>query len=265
MQKTTQQRKYYAVQQIGREAHVYIFGDIVTWQLFDGETSAYSFKEELNAIDADVIHVHIDSYGGAVSEGWSIYNTLREHPARIVTHADGFVASAAIYPFMAGDERIASNLSAFFFHQVLVSAAGNADDLRAAADEADKLNEIGLNAFTDNGVDADEIRALEKAETWLDADEALSLGIATSIVADAAPREQQSVKREIIQRVTGRAAAQDRPYVNAQGETPAAENAGGKAPKNGAQGADKPNDAGKPVSSVMALFKDTRYINHNND
>ena len=29
----------------------------------------------------DTIRVHIDSYGGAVSEGWAIYNALREHPA----------------------------------------------------------------------------------------------------------------------------------------------------------------------------------------
>lgn len=257
MQKTTAARKYYAIQQAGREAHLYIFGDIVTWQVFDDETSGYSFKEELAAVDADVIHVHIDSYGGAVSEGWTIYNALRDHPARIVTHADGFVASAAIYPFMAGDERVASNLSAFFFHQVLVSAAGNADDLRAAADEADKLNEIGLKAFTDNGIDADRIRELEQAETWLDADEALELGIATSIVADAAPREQQSVKREIIQRVTAHG-AQERPKASKADIEPSGKDAGENEPENKAQEAPAQE---KPVKSVMALFKN----NHKNN
>lgn len=236
-------KKYYSVQQLGREAHVYVFGDIVTWAYFEDETSGYSFKDEINAIDADVIHVHINSYGGAVSEGWAIYNTLREHPAKIVTHADGFVASAAIYPFMAGSERIASNLSAFFFHQVLVSTFGNADELRAAADEADKLNEIGLAAFTENGVDANRVRELEKQETWLAADEALELGIATAIVSDESPREMQSVKRQIMQRVTRAQSTKtpttEEPLAAAPPETPAR---GGE-------------DDGMPQNSVMALFR----------
>lgn len=194
-------KRYYTVQQAGREAQVYIFGDIVTFPMFDDETSANSFKDEIARLDVDVIHVHIDSYGGAVSEGWAMYNTLREHPAKVVTHADGFVASAALYPFMAGDERIASNLSAFFFHQTLMSVRGNADELRAAAVEADKLNEIGLAAFENAGIDVDFVRELEKQETWLSASEALEYGFATSVVADESPKYMQSVKREIIQRV----------------------------------------------------------------
>lgn len=75
----------------------------------------------------------IDSYGGAVSEGWAIYNALLQHPAKINTYGDGFVASAALFPFLAGDNRYASNLSAYYLHEVLVSACGYADDLRAAA------------------------------------------------------------------------------------------------------------------------------------
>lgn len=257
MNQTKQARKYYAVQQIGREAHVYIYGDIVTWKYFDDETSAYSFKDEIAALDVDVIHVHINSYGGAVSEGWAIYNTLREHPARIVTHADGFVASAAIYPFMAGEERIASTLSAFFFHQVLVSTTGNADELRAAADEADKLNEIGLGAFTDNGVDAERVRELEQEETWIDADEALELGIATAIVADETPREMQSVKREIMQRMTQKPADAAQTARDAARSTGAANPAKAETePKDGAQSAEKQATG---HNSVMALYKNLKF------
>lgn len=197
--------RYYSIRQAGREADVYIFGDLTPVRWSEDETSAYSFKKELDALDADVIHVHINSYGGSVSEGWAIYNTLREHPARIVTHADGFVASAAIYPFMAGDERLASNLSAFFFHQVLMYVEGNADELRAAADEAEKINEIGLAAFSNAGIDPETVRALEKDETWIDADEALRCGFATAIVADETPRMAQSVKAAVLQTVLGAA------------------------------------------------------------
>lgn len=243
-------KKYYAVQQIDREAHVYIFGDIVAWKLFDDETSAYSFKTEINALDVDVIHVHINSYGGSVSEGWAIYNTLRDHPARIVTHGDGFVASAALYPFMAGDERIASNLSTYFFHQVLIGSVGNADELRKSADEAEKLTEIGLAAFTNAGIPAERVRELMKAETWLDATEALEQGFATSIVADEAPQEQQRVKRAIMQRVTA-------PKSGCDGaETAPAEKTPTPAPENGPEAA---QGGEKQTNGVMALYKNFKF------
>lgn len=200
--------KYFAVQQAAnsREAHVYIFGDITTWRWEESDVTSYDFKSLVGGLDADTIHVHINSYGGSVSEGWAIYNTLRDHPAKVITHGDGFVASAALYPFLAGDERIASNLSAYYLHQVLMYVNGNSDDLRAAADEADKMTEIGLSAFTSAGIDAEKIKALMQKETWLDAEEALELGIATSIVADEALAAQQSAKRLIVQRMTAKPA-----------------------------------------------------------
>lgn len=193
--------KYFTIEQIGREAHLYIFGDIVPDQWFESEISPLSFQQELAKVDADVIHVHIDSYGGAVSAGWAIYNTLREHSAKIVTHADGFVASAALYPFMAGDERIMSNVSALFFHQVLMSAYGNADDLRAAADSAEKLNELGISAFTNAGVDKDLVLQLEKAETWVSPTEALEYGLATSIKTVQQPNQAQSIKHDLVKKL----------------------------------------------------------------
>lgn len=193
--------KYYAYETNGPEAHVYIFGDIVPYAFFEGDTSADSFRREISELDVQTIHVHIDSYGGAVSEGWALYNALKDHPAKVITHGDGFVASAALYPFMAGDERIVSNLSALFFHQVLVEAYGNADTLRAAADEAEKINEIGLSAFTNAGIDADTVLTLEKSEVWLSPAEALEMGFATAIKAADSARQTQSVKRDVMQRM----------------------------------------------------------------
>lgn len=195
--------KYFAVQQTGREADIYIFGDIVADRWYEEETSAFSLKEMIKNLDADVINVHIDSCGGAVSEGWAIYNELRLHPARIRTFGAGFVASAALYPFMAGDERYAMEPSAYFFHQALSLAEGNADELRKAADELEKLNQIGLSAFTGNTrLSVEDVLEMERKETWLSPQEALDLGIATAIIqqsSTAAPT--QSVKRSIIQQV----------------------------------------------------------------
>lgn len=196
-------KQFFAIQQLDRGADIYIFGDIVHYPWTEeGEASGMSIVNQIKNLDVDEIRVHIDSYGGSVSEGWAIYNALRQHPAKIVAYGDGFVASAALFPFLAGDERTASSLSAYYFHQVMISARGYADDLRAAADEAEKMTEIGINAFVERtGMDVDQVRQLMQAETWMTPAQALDCGLATSITTDGALPIAQDAKRAVMQRV----------------------------------------------------------------
>lgn len=194
-------KRFFAVQQAGREAEIYIFGDITPYRWAENDVSAMSLAQQIKGLDVDRIHVHIDSYGGSVSEGWAIYNTLLQHPARVTTYADGFVASAALYPFLAGDERVASTVSAFYFHQVMTCAEGYADDLRAAADMAEFMTDVGINAFTERaGMDADEVRQLMDAETWMNAWTALETGLVTTVEQSAAAVFAQSAKNAVIGR-----------------------------------------------------------------
>lgn len=202
-------KKFYTIEQEARVADVYIFGYIVSDQWYEDEVTAKSIVNEINALDVDLIRVHIDSYGGEVSEGWAMYNALREHPARVDTYADGFVCSAALYPYLAGESRNASILSAFYLHEVSSHGWGYASDLRAAADEAEKLTDIGINAFVERaGLDAEKVKELMAAETWLSPEEALELNIATAIIQDNSPGAQQSAKKAVMQRITQHRTAQ---------------------------------------------------------
>lgn len=197
-------KKYYAVQQAenAEEVDIYIFGDIVTEEWCPSEVSASGLIQQIGALQVQTINVHIDSYGGAVSEGWAIYNALRAHPATVNTYGDGFVASAALFPFLAGDNRFASSVSAYFLHQVMTGANGYAKDLRAAANEADILTGVGINAFVERtGMTAEQVSEMMDAETWLDANQALSLGIATAIIADGTPKYQQDAKAAIFRQL----------------------------------------------------------------
>lgn len=197
-------KKFYQILQADRQADVYIYGDITPVRWSEEDVSAASFANQLRGLDVDEIRVHIDSYGGSVSEGWAIYNALREHPARVVTYGDGFVASAALFPFLAGDERIASSVSAYYLHQVSTVAVGYPDDLRKAADEIEKMTDIGIQAFVERtGMTADEVRALMESETWLAPQEALEKGIATKIETadESALPYAQDARRSILQKV----------------------------------------------------------------
>lgn len=194
---------YYAIQQADKELNINIFGELTSWPVFPGEVSSNDLAGKIEKFaDVDQINVHINSYGGEVAEGWAIYNALKNHPAKVITYGDGFVASAALFPFMAGDERRASNLSVYYFHEVMQGAFGYASDLRAAADEIDQLTDIGIKAFVGRTkMNAEEVRELMKNETWLSPERALELGVATSIIADEGTKYTQNAKRAIMQRM----------------------------------------------------------------
>ncbi len=203
-------KPYFFLQQASREADLYIFGDITPYRWDENDVSAHSLMQQIKNLDVDLIRVHIDSRGGSVSEGWAIYNALQEHPAKVVTYGDGFVASAALYPFMAGEERYASHLSAYYFHQVVTSASGYASDLRAAAEEAEILGEVGLAAFTGRTrMTPEEVRQLQKNETWLTPEQALEKGVATAILADESPQAVQDAKRQLLERLLGKALSRE--------------------------------------------------------
>lgn len=179
--------KNFEIKQLGRTADIYIYGDITSMPLLPGEQSAMTVVDQINAVDADIINVHIDSFGGDVAEGWGMYNALKAQKAEVATFADGFVASAALYPFLAGKQRYCSSVSAFFLHEVSSGAFGYADELRKQADAIDKMTEMGIQAFVESaGMDAETVKQLMEAETWLTPAEAIQHGIATAMT-DKAP------------------------------------------------------------------------------
>lgn len=196
-------KPYFDMQQSGEEANIYIYGDITRYIWEQSDVSAFRLANQLEkAGNLAEINVHVDSYGGDVSEGFAIYNALRAKNAQITTHADGFVASAAIYPFLAGTQRIANNVSAFYFHPVIGGGRGYAEDLREAADELDKLTEIGLGAFTNAGMKEQAARDLINSKTWYSPEAVLEMGLATSIQKGARGDEATQSVHDMLIRQT---------------------------------------------------------------
>lgn len=209
-------KPYFQLQTAGQAADIYIFGDIVDDARYADETSPYSLVRAINGLGPDVteINLHIDCYGGSVSAGWGIYNALRQRPGVTVrTYADGFVASAAIYPFLAGKERFANSVSAFYFHPVLSGAYGYADDLRAEADAIDKLTEIGRQALVDvAGLSQDAAQELLDSKTWYSPQQMLDMGIATAVTGrSTGDGAQQSVRAGLIRQLLVKPAAPEVP------------------------------------------------------
>jgi ATP-dependent protease ClpP protease subunit len=140
-------------------AELSIYGDIgESW--WGESVTAKDCCKEIAAIDATTIDVRINSYGGAVSDGLAIYNALKRHPAKIVTHNDGVAMSIASLIFMAGSERHSAENALFMVHAPWGMAAGNAADMRDMADILDKYAEGMISAYRGSGLSDDAIRAL---------------------------------------------------------------------------------------------------------
>jgi len=190
----------------GGEAEVILYEEIdAYWGI-----GAKRFREDLKAVgEVSRIHVHINSPGGQVFEGLGIYNTLKDHPARVIVHIDGMALSMASVIAMAGDEIEAAGNAFLMIHNPVNVAYGDGDDLRHSAELLDKLrNQLAAIYANRSKQSVDKVLDLMDAETWLDADEALQLGLidrATDDLAVAAsfdPSRFQHVPERFKQQVT---------------------------------------------------------------
>lgn len=138
---------------------------------------ANAFVKALNEYkDADTINVRINSGGGSVIAGSVIYNALKRHKGKVITHIDGLSASMASVIAMVGDEvRMAEN-ALLMIHNPWTQSQGEAEDLRKEADLLDKIKETLLTAYKRSNYTEEELSELMDAETWFTAKEALESG-----------------------------------------------------------------------------------------
>jgi ATP-dependent Clp protease protease subunit len=151
---------------------------------FNEGITAKSVNEQLlTSPDAEEITVRVNSPGGDVFEGNAIYSLLRAHGAAITTEIHGIAASMGSIIALAGDEVHAAENSMFMIHDPWGFAMGNAAKMRKRADMLEKTEGTLVKIYDrKSNLDRKQIVDMMHAETWMDADEMLSNGFATSIV-----------------------------------------------------------------------------------
>ena len=193
-------RKYYQLVENKDSTDIYIYGDIVSQVWDESDVTSHGLAQELKELKTDKINVFINSYGGEVASGLSIYNQLIRHPAKVTTYCDGFACSAASVIFIAGDERIMYESSLLMIHNAWTAIAGNSNDLRKQADDLEIITQASISAYLKHvNITEDELKSLMDAETWISSEQALNQGFATSIAKDEPQAvASQSVKRKMI-------------------------------------------------------------------
>lgn len=164
-----------------------LFGEVYYLTLFDFN----SFLE--NTAQNKDVELLISSPGGSVFDGLTISSLIQRHQGQTTATGAGLVASIASVILLSAD-KVRLNKDAFLMiHNAWSYDAGNAEELRKTAEILDKISlqiaQIYTNQIEKNGklIDGDREKTLKavkkmmKAETWLNAAEALELGFIDEI------------------------------------------------------------------------------------
>ncbi|HDR5138467.1 TPA: Clp protease ClpP, partial [Bacillus anthracis] len=172
----------------GKTADVFIYGEITkyAWEEY-GEVSSITFKNELDELGDDIktINLYINSPGGSVFETMAIIAMLQRHHAKIISYIDGIGASCASVLPMISDKIIMYANSMMMIHNAWTYASGNADQLRKAADDIERINQSMVQHYLTRAgdkLDEDTLKQLLDAETWLSAEEAMGYGLCDEII-----------------------------------------------------------------------------------
>ena len=193
---------------------LYIYDDITaygkfnwnTWEMDESRTSAEYFREQLAAIpDTDTIELHINSNGGAVKEGVAIYNQLKQKECKKTGYVDGVAYSVAFIVLQACDYRVMGIGTSALIHDMWLEIAGNARELRKAADDLDVLMEANRKIFMErSNLDEQQLIEMMAAETFLTPNQCLEYGLIDEIGPYRTEgQETQEALRERLKQLNG--------------------------------------------------------------
>jgi ATP-dependent Clp protease, protease subunit len=151
--------------------------------------------------DRDVV-VNINSPGGNYFEGLAIYNTLREHKAKVTVKILGVAASAASVIAMAADEVQIARAGFLMIHNAWVVAEGDRHQLREVADFLEPFDAAAVDIYVArSGMDAKDVAKMLDRETWIGGAEAVEKGLADALLSSdeiaASPQNSAAAKTRV--------------------------------------------------------------------
>lgn len=140
----------------------------------------------LDSINHDDIFLYINSPGGSVTAGMSIYDTMQYLKSDVVTICTGMAASmgAVILSGGAKGKRMVLPHAEVMIHQPLGSSQGQATDMIIAAKHITETKQMLHEILAINtGKDIAEIANDTERDNFMKAQEAVSYGLADKICA----------------------------------------------------------------------------------
>ena len=164
-------------QEPGTVPKLYVNGHIGGWRMNAGD-----FVKAVHGLQARQIDVHVNSPGGFVWDAVSMYEALKDHPARVVAHVDGLAASAASFLVQAADEIVMGMGSRMMIHDAQGIGYGSPAELQETVDLLNAVSDdvAALYAERAGGTRSQWRKAMSKT-TWYSASQAVDAGLADRV------------------------------------------------------------------------------------
>lgn len=138
----------------------------------------------------DVV-VNINSPGGLMFEGITIYNLLKNHRGAVKVNILGIAASAASVIAMAGDEIVMNPGAQMMIHNPMACVCGDYRDMEHGVSTLKGFRDSAIEVYENRtALGAARIRKLMDDETFMTAKQAVDQGFATA-VQDIPTREEK--------------------------------------------------------------------------
>lgn len=159
--------------------------EIKLYGVIGEDIGAVEVKQQLDAMDqSQPLTVRIHSEGGSVSDGMAMYDAFKAYsgPKRAVIESAAF--SIASYIAMAFDDVEITENGYLMIHNPHMEVAGDDAALSHGAGVLAKLKASMVQAYSQKtGKSEEEVLAVMKAETWINAQEALDARYVNRITA----------------------------------------------------------------------------------
>lgn len=160
---------------------------VFLWGMVDDRSARHVVERllYLDALGSDEIKFYINSPGGYVTSGFSIYDTMREIKSPISTICTGLAASMGSILLSAGDKgmRFIQPHARVMIHQPSGGARGVASDIEITAMEILKTKEISAQILADNcGQTFEKVMKDFNRDHWMGAEESVAYGIVDKVI-----------------------------------------------------------------------------------
>ena len=139
----------------------------------------------LDSLNNEEICLYINSPGGSVTAGFSIYDTMNFIKSDVKTIVIGMAASMAAFLLASGTKgkRCSLKNSEIMIHQPLGGAQGQATEIQIAAERIIKMkNKLNTILSTITSKDIETIKNDTERDNYMDPEEALEYGLIDTII-----------------------------------------------------------------------------------
>lgn len=175
-------------------ATLYIFDNIGSsyWEI-----NANDIEEELKNANNKPLNIHINSNGGEVFEGFTIYNLIKGYSGQTTVYVDGLAASIASVIALAGDKVIMNKASMLMIHNASGGCYGNAEEMKKVVEALEKINSVIKDIYVaKTGLSIEKLTELMDNETFMTPSECLEYGFCDEVIDEEPTSQSQKITTE---------------------------------------------------------------------